>query len=77
MLDYLQQEREVGLVGVKRDLQKNFSRKQVSIKLVYDSKEKSIAQICEIFKVSTATLYKCLRFVEGKEQKITIKKPEE
>lgn len=54
--------------GRKPGLTKEFQEKAGSIKLVYDSKEKSIAQICQIFKVSTATLYKCLRFAENKNQ---------
>lgn len=51
--------------GRKPGLTKEFREKAGSIKLVYDSREKSIAQMCQIFQISTATLYKCLRFAEG------------
>ncbi|MEO6683372.1 MAG: recombinase family protein [Ginsengibacter sp.] len=55
--------------GRKPGLSKAFQQKAGSIKLAYDSKENSIAEICEMFSVSTATLYKCLRFVEEKNKK--------
>ena len=54
--------------GRKPGLSKAFQQKAGSIKLAYDSKENSIAEICDMFSVSTATLYKCLRFVEEKKK---------
>lgn len=55
--------------GRKPGLSKAFQQKAGSIKLAYDAKENSIAEICEMFSVSTATLYKCLKFVEEKNKK--------
>ena len=55
--------------GRKPGLSKAFQQKAGSIKLAYDSKENSIAELCDMFSVSTATLYKCLRFVEEEKNK--------
>ncbi|HEY5390731.1 MAG TPA: recombinase family protein [Hanamia sp.] len=62
------------LGGRRPGLSKEFQQKAGSIKLAYDSKENSIAEICENFSVSTATLYKCIRFVEERNQKKEHKK---
>jgi DNA invertase Pin-like site-specific DNA recombinase len=51
--------------GRKPGLSKEFQDKAASVKLTYDSKQKSVAEMCKIFGMSTATLYKCIRWVEG------------
>ena len=60
--------------GRRPGLSKEFQQKAGSIKLAYDSKESSISEICKTFSVSTATLYKCLRFIEERNQQNENKK---
>lgn len=50
--------------GRKPGLSEEFQKKAASIKLTYDSGKKSVAEMCSIFGVSTATLYKCIRWAE-------------
>lgn len=57
--------------GRPAGLTEEFRNKAASIKLVYDSRSKSITEICGIFGVSAATLYKCLRYINAKENQST------
>jgi DNA invertase Pin-like site-specific DNA recombinase len=50
--------------GRKPGLTKEFQDKAALVKLTYDSKTKSVTDMCRIFDMSTATLYKCVRWAE-------------
>jgi DNA invertase Pin-like site-specific DNA recombinase len=48
--------------GRKPGLTEAIKSKAASIKVVYDRKDKTIKEICTVFNISAATLYKCLRY---------------